>query len=90
MIASIPVLPALMVVTAMFAVRMEDEEKGYIGVAIKAGDNGGVVINEVRDESPAMKAGLKENDRIIKVGGEAVASLQGFVEKIRGTKPGPN
>jgi serine protease Do len=91
MYAAIRMSAALVIVTTAttFAAAKEDDDaKGYLGVAIRLSDNGGVAVQSLQDESPAMKAGLKENDRIIKVNGEAVESLQGFVEKIGSFKPG--
>lgn len=90
MLASIRVMAALVIVfsASLATAREDDDAKGYLGVAIGTSDKGGLDIKSLQDESPAMKAGLKENDRIIKMNGEAVGSLQEFVEKIRKTKPG--
>lgn len=73
--------------TTVAAATEDDDAKGYLGVSVRLSDNGGVAVQSLQDESPAMKAGLKENDRIIKVNGEAVESLKGFVEKIGSFKP---
>ncbi len=79
----------LVVVSATFVSAKEDDDaKGWLGVAIKLSDNGGVNVQSLIDDSPAMKAGLKENDRIVKINGEAVESLQDFVDKIGKFKPG--
>jgi S1-C subfamily serine protease len=89
--AAIRVMAAVVIVvsaTSFAAAKEDDDAKGYLGVAIRLSDNGGVSVQSLQDESPAMKAGLKENDRIIKVNGEAVKSLQEFVEKIGSFKPG--
>jgi C-terminal processing protease CtpA/Prc len=88
MLATFPIAPVLVIAATFTALTLE-EEKGYIGVMIKASDDGGLLVNaEPVEDTPAAKAGIKENDRIIKLNGEAIDSLQGFVEKMRGTKPG--
>jgi len=63
-------------------------EPGYIGVQIKKDDGGAVTIQMVMADSPAEKAGLKEEDVILKLNGEEVGDLPGFVQKIKDTKPG--
>ena len=91
MFAALRVLTVLVVAasTMTFALAKEDDDaKGYLGVQIGQSDKGGVAIQSLIDDSPAMKAGLKENDRIIKLNGEAVKSLENFVEKIGSFKPG--
>jgi serine protease Do len=63
---------------------------GFIGVQIKksADEDGGVIIVETFPDSPAMKAGLKPDDLIVKADGKEVKGLQAFVELIKATKPG--
>ena len=65
------------------------EEKGYLGIMLKKSDNG-IEINGVVGDSPAEKAGIKEGDVIKKLNGDDVAelSLEDFVKKIQGGKPG--
>jgi S1-C subfamily serine protease len=62
---------------------------GFIGVQIAAAEVGdGVVIQDVVPDSPAMKAGLKAEDLVVKVDGKEFKGLQGFVEVIKSHKKG--
>jgi uncharacterized protein (TIGR03067 family) len=62
---------------------------GFIGLQVRAEDEGKkLVIGAVLKDSPAMKAGLKKDDVLLKVGGEDVAGLRAFVETARSSKPG--
>src|SRR6476660_3889552 len=49
-----------------------------IGVQIAEGKDAGVVIEEVRPDSPAEKAGLKRADVIVEFDGEHVRSARQF------------
>lgn len=48
----------------------------------------GVVAAEVRPNTPAEKAGLKAEDRILTWNGEKIASVADFAAKLRGANPG--
>jgi serine protease Do len=63
---------------------------GYIGVQVKkaAAEDGGVIVVETQPDSPAMKAGLKADDLIVKVDGKEFKGLQDFIAVIRARKPG--
>ncbi len=50
--------------------------------------SGGLVIGLVADDSPAQKAGLTENDIILKVGNKAVASQDQLSDVMRTLVPG--
>jgi serine protease Do len=52
------------------------------------GVDGGVMISEVRDGSPAAKAGLKAGDIILEVDGKAVAADIDLIRAIGGKKDG--
>ncbi len=70
---------------------------GYLGVQIQGLDgqladyfgakDGGVLITEVIEDSPAEKAGMKAGDVILSVAGEEVEDASDLVEEIRGHKP---
>jgi len=83
----------------MRMMRWHGQEKrgGYLGVQIQGLDgqladyfgakDGGVLITEVMEDSPAEKAGLKAGDVILSVAGEEVEDASDLVEEIRGHKP---
>jgi hypothetical protein len=48
----------------------------------------GVLLDGVTEGTPAARAGLKENDRIIEVGGKPVKNLQNYMVLIRAYKSG--
>src|SRR5262245_32292299 len=77
------------VVIAVLMFTGGDDEKGYLGVQLKKeADDGPIVIQAVVDDSPAAKAGLKEDDVIFKLNGDEVTDLGAFVKKIGESKPG--
>ena len=62
---------------------------GFLGIALAPDDDSGKpVVTEVLKDSPAEKAGIKTDDVIQKLDGEAVLSVQDLIEKVRATKPG--
>ena len=50
-----------------------------VGIAIRQNEEGYIVIKEVYDDSPAMKAGLLEGDIIFKVDDEDKLSLKSTI-----------
>lgn len=59
--------------------RYSDWFGGQIGVTVHDPESGGgVVVDEVRDGSPAEKAGVKEKDVIVEFDGERVRSARQF------------
>ncbi len=58
-----------------------------IGVQVTDGKEG-VEIQEVRQNSPAEKAGLKKDDRIVMFDGERVRSVRQFSRLVQETPPG--
>jgi hypothetical protein len=48
----------------------------------------GYEISGVVDDGPAAKAGMKNNDRILKVGGKNVTDVYSYMEALGGYKPG--
>src|SRR5436309_15857255 len=62
---------------------------GYIGVQVKLDDNGkGIFVNQVLADSPAEKAGVKDNDIITHVGDDAVSDLKGLIDRTKGINSG--
>jgi serine protease Do len=59
-----------------------------IGVQVAEGKDGGVLVEEVRPDSPAEKAGLKRNDVIVDFDGERVRSTRQFGRLVQETPPG--
>ena len=55
---------------------------------IKAGQAGGVRIEEVTDESPAAKAGLRRGDVVVEFDGERVRSARQFTRLVQETVAG--
>src|SRR5579863_1832466 len=73
--------------------------RGYLGVgvveltddrvkALNLKDNQGVEVKRVDENSPAAKAGLKENDVILEVNGKGVDGIEQFQRSIGETSPG--
>jgi serine protease Do len=73
--------------------------RGYLGVgvvelkddrvkALKLKDDQGVEVTSVDENSPAAKAGLKENDVILEVNGKAVEGNEQFRNLVAVTPPG--
>lgn len=74
-------------------------KRGYLGVgvvevtsdrakALKLPSDSGVEVKRVDDNSPASKAGLKENDVILEVNGQKVDEVEQFVKTVGDTAPG--
>jgi serine protease Do len=69
--------------------RMADWSGGQIGVTIHDAEaGGGVVVDQVRQGSPAEKAGLKEKDVIVEFDGERVRSARQFSRLVDETAQG--
>src|SRR4051812_21686102 len=59
-----------------------------IGVQVTDAKDAGVVVEEVRPESPAEKAGVKRSDVIVSFDGERVRSVRQFTRLVQETPPG--
>ena len=59
-----------------------------IGIQTAEGKDGGVVVDEVRPDSPAEKAGLKRSDVIVEFDGERVRGARQFGRLVQETPPG--
>jgi serine protease Do len=68
--------------------------KAYLGVMLeptaKDAPQAGAVVREVAPDSPALKAGLKTGDVIVKVGDSAIKDAKAVVDAVTGSKPGAN
>lgn len=62
-------------------------KSGYLGVGLADGKDG-VKISEVMPDTAAAKAGLKTNDLVLSLGGQAVKDVEGFIDAVGGHKPG--
>jgi S1-C subfamily serine protease len=68
--------------------RGERIRRAYLGVETGDGTSGGAVVARVVSGGPADKAGLKEGDEIVSVGGKAVPSSEDVASAIVADKPG--
>ncbi|HKB11851.1 MAG TPA: PDZ domain-containing protein [Vicinamibacterales bacterium] len=59
-----------------------------IGVEVSQGKDSGVVVDDVRPDSPAEKAGVKRSDVIVTFDGERVRSVRQFSRLVQETPPG--
>ena len=65
-----------------------DKGPGYLGITFSPANNGGVLISEVREKSPAQMSGLRVNDVIMKYDGADVGDTNRFIKTIVRTRPG--
>ena len=77
--------------------KAEKGGRGFLGVRVenlsddevgKPGVKNGVVVRSVREESPAAKAGIHEEDVIQIVNGEKIGSAEDLVNVVRELEPG--
>jgi uncharacterized protein (TIGR03067 family) len=62
---------------------------GFVGLSLQvAEDDKSLRIAEVLKDGPAMKAGLKKDDVLVRVGNVEATDLRSIVSKIRQAKPG--
>ncbi|HEY8504547.1 MAG TPA: PDZ domain-containing protein [Gemmataceae bacterium] len=65
----------------------EPQDRWVIGVSVDADAEGpGVVVEGVQPDSPAQKAGLQKNDRIVSVNGIRIADLRDFLQLLKVVK----
>lgn len=72
---------------AWLGVRLEDVTAARVQSMKLPGDYGAIIVN-VDPDSPAAKAGLKENDVILEFGGMKVWSAAQLAQLVRETPPG--
>jgi serine protease Do len=97
------ILAALIAVVAVYATRVDAQDRNRpnwqgsllplvgpgssIGITVR--DSGsGVVVQEVRSDSPASRAGVKEGDVVTEFDGERARSAAQFTRLVRETAPG--
>lgn len=69
--------------------RSNDEEKAFLGVIINDMDQQpGIIISEIIDESPALKAGLKAGDIIMKINDKELKNYEELISALSEKKPG--
>jgi membrane-associated protease RseP (regulator of RpoE activity) len=63
---------------------------GYLGMTVESNPGGGfgLVVAEVKPDSPAWKAGFRAGDRLIGVEGNAVSTVDAFAEQLSFFSPG--
>jgi serine protease Do len=65
------------------------QAKGFLGIQFKLQEDGrGFLVQEVLDDSPADKAGLKAKDVILKIDGTEPTSLKEFLAIMGLHQPG--
>jgi|GEM_PF-5657703 len=91
-------LLAIFLVAISSGLQAKPKKKGWLGVGIEEttsslraeynlGKQDGLIITSVREDSPASKAGLQQDDVIIKFDGNSVTTINGFVEMVQNTAP---
>jgi serine protease Do len=97
------ILAALIAVVAVYATRVNAQDRNpfsfqgsllslvgpgsSIGVTVRDSDSG-IVIQEVRSDSPASRAGVREGDVVTEFDGERARSAAQFTRLVRETAPG--
>jgi putative serine protease PepD len=68
----------------------ESREEGFLGVGLAERNDGGqgAIITSVQPDSPADKAGIREDDIVLSVDGEPIDGQVGLVAAIRDAAPG--
>ena len=97
------ILAVLIAVVAVYATRVDAQDRNRpnwqgsllplvgpgssIGITVRDADSG-VVVQEVRSDSPASRAGVKEGDVVTEFDGERARSVAQFTRLVRETAPG--
>lgn len=63
------------ILAALGYINASGDERGYMGVYMEVSD-GAMVVNSVMSGAPAEQAGLKAGDRVLKIEGHAVKSME--------------
>jgi RNA polymerase sigma factor (sigma-70 family) len=67
----------------------DEKTRGYLGLIMRDDDDtGNVVIHDLAPDCPALKAGLKPEDILVKVGGKPAKSAAEVIEGLSGLKTG--
>ena len=85
-VAEVQRVAALLRADAGGAVRAQ----GYLGISLSDRKDGGAgaVISEVQADSPADKAGLKVNDIVLEINGQAITGQGALIAIVRDSAPG--
>jgi len=65
-----------------------ETSRGYLGVLVGPGEEGGIVVRDVEPGSPGAKSGLKKGDRVVKLEDEEVRDIEKFLRTVATRKPG--
>ena len=66
-----------------------EKPASYLGLLLKDNPKGtGALVHQVFPDSPAAKAGFKENDLVLKVGGASVKDPNATIKAVLALKPG--
>ena len=68
----------------------EVRAQGYLGISLSDRSDGGAgaVVSEVQADSPADKAGLKVNDIVLQINGQAITGQGALIAIVRDSAPG--
>jgi len=76
------------VITETIIKRKTNPNKAFLGVALRMGSETGVAIDQVIEDSPAEKAGLKSGDLITHINKVAINSLDELTKALAPLNPG--
>jgi serine protease Do len=86
-----PVAVGVLSVAAREIGKLELERKsndgGFLGVAPVDGDDG-VIVKAIVPKSPAEKAGIEADDRILAIAGKAIKNSESLFKQLSKTRPG--
>lgn len=84
--AGIEDVPIAFGVTSVATRNLDDANKGFLGVLLQPTEQG-LSIRQVTAKSAAADAGLKENDIVLKINGNLVATVEEFIRTVSSYKP---
>jgi PDZ domain-containing secreted protein len=85
--AEMPMMPMQKEIEKDFMVIPSKETRGFLGVVTEEEDSK-LVVDQVVPNSPAEKAGIKEDDVIAEINGTAVTTPAELIDALKNTKPG--
>jgi serine protease Do len=63
-------------------------ERGWLGVSVEDGENGGVVIAGVEHDGPALHAGVRAGDVVLTLNGEHIDTARSLIRAVAAMQPG--
>jgi len=63
------------------------ENSGYLGIILNQNEDNAPIIDRIEAGSPAAKAGLKEGDLVLTVGGRVVRTTDRLIATVQGLRP---